>query len=384
MTEHAKLSPSSSSRWMTCPGSVTQIAELAELLGTSDVASDPALKGTKLHEIAEQMLLCSLEVFDLVWHDAKGKAQKLTQDDIDTCVTPYVEQVQGIEGDLHVELKIKVSDEVWGTVDTVVMSPGKLTIIDLKTGHGKIDAEDNTQLLIYAAGAFLEYDLLYEFDEIEVGISQGRIGHFDSYTYDRDDIINFIEEIEVAVDNVHTMTDKYITSDKGCQWCPARAHCPELAAQVSNDARQDFRGMKIDALGDAMLEIPLMKAWIKGVEDQVKEHLEKGDSVEGFKVVEGRKSRHWIDQDAAVKYFKNRVSKFQHTCYNFKFMSPAQMEKALKGKEVKIRGKVDFTKVVEKSGGSPTVVPEDDKRDALVYGDKAAADFAGCDDDLLD
>jgi RecB family exonuclease len=379
---HAKLSPSSSARWMTCPGSVTLIETLADLLGTKDVASDPALKGTALHNIAEQLLLgASIEPEHLKWVDAKGDTQVLTMSDVEECVEPYVDQVEAIEGDLHVEVKVEIAEDVWGTVDACIMAPGKLTIIDLKTGHGKVDAADNTQLLLYALGAFLEYDMLYDFEEIEVCISQGRINHHDSYIYSRDDIYEFEDQVRAATDAIATETDNYVTSDKGCQWCEARSHCPALAKQVHDAASGDFRQMTVDALGDSLREVPMMKAWIKGVEDQVKCHLEKGDTIEGYKMVEGRRTRKWIDQDYAIKYFRNRVNKFQHTLFNFKFMSPAQVEKALKGEGVKIRGKVNMDKIVEFGGGQPTVAPEDDKRDALVYGDKAASDFAGIEDE---
>ncbi|RLD76450.1 MAG: hypothetical protein DRJ15_15325 [Bacteroidetes bacterium] len=282
---------------------------------------------------------------------------------------------------------MRMAEDCWGTADLVVFGDnGTLYVCDLKTGHGKVDAADNLQLKLYALGALKsDYALMYDIDTIVVAISQGRINHHDSVVYTVEEILAFEEDLLAAIDAIATETDNYIPSDKGCQWCPVRAHCPALAAQVHAAAQSDFKAMTIDALGDAMLEIPLMKSWIKGVEDQTKEHLEKGDPIEGWKMVEGRRTRKWIDQVAAEKYFKNRVGKFQHTCYNMKFMSPAQMEKAIAADGVKIRGTVDFDKVVEWGGGQPTVAKESDKREALVYGDKAASDFATCDDDdLLD
>jgi len=107
--------------------------------------------------------------------------------------------------------------------------------------------------------------------------------------------------------------------------------------------------------------------------------VEKGDDLPGWKMVQGRKSRGWGSVEEAEKYFKNRVSKFQHTCFSMKLLSPAQMEKALKGEGVKIRGKVDFDKVVVHGFSAPTVVPESDKREALVYGDQAISDFEDVD-----
>lgn len=47
---HARLSPSSAERWMTCPGSV----KLAE--GIEDKGSSYAAEGTAAHELAEHIL----------------------------------------------------------------------------------------------------------------------------------------------------------------------------------------------------------------------------------------------------------------------------------------------------------------------------------------
>jgi len=47
---HARLSPSSAERWMTCPGSV----KLAE--GIEDTGSSYAAEGTAAHEMAERIL----------------------------------------------------------------------------------------------------------------------------------------------------------------------------------------------------------------------------------------------------------------------------------------------------------------------------------------
>lgn len=138
--------------------------------------------------------------------------------------------------------------------------------------------------------------------------------------------------------------------------------------------------MLLADMSEAMTKVPLMKAWIKGVEDAMKQTLlENGESIEGWKVVHGRQARKWKDEDTAVKYLKRRVPKFQHNFCTLKFMSPAQVEKKLK--LVEPRKPVDLDGLIETVPGKPTIAPDSDKREAMVLGDKAADDFAGLDDD---
>jgi Protein of unknown function (DUF2800) len=78
-----------------------------------------------------------------------------------TCVQDYLDFVyekKGAGGHLFVEqaLQIFPSYDVWGTADTVIVGhePGLMDIIDLKGGTGVVvEAEDNTQLLMYGWGA---------------------------------------------------------------------------------------------------------------------------------------------------------------------------------------------------------------------------------------
>ncbi len=384
MSEHAKLSPSSSARWTTCPGSVS-LSEEAELLFGEEPTSDPALKGTCLHDIAERLLLdVPVTDEDMQWLNSKGETESVTIDDINNAVTPYVEYVNSLEGEKYIESRLVINDQVWGTGDAIVVNDDMLNVIDLKTGYHVVYAKDNTQLLIYALAAHLEQQLMYGYKEITVTISQPSQNHHDSYTYTVAEVEEFAGRLDDAIAAVESKPDHYVPSESACQWCPGRVICTRLEDVVNAAVEKDYRQMTINQIAESLGRVPEIKAWIKGIEDQSKELLEKGENLPGFKMVEGRKSRKWTDEAAAEKYFKNRVNRFLHNCYNMKFKSPAQMEKLLKREDVKIRGKVDFDKVVTTSGGAPTITTIDDKREALVYGDKAASDFAEVDQDMED
>ena len=90
-----------------------------------------------------------------------------------------------------------------------------------------------------------------------------------------------------------------------------------------------------------------------------------GESIPGYKVVEGRSSRCWTDQDAALdKLQESGVDRA--LIYDSVPKTLAQLEKML--------GTVKVGEFVTKPQGKPTIAPESDSRKEF---NSAAADFAG-------
>jgi hypothetical protein len=143
---------------------------------------------------------------------------------------------------------------------------------------------------------------------------------------------------------------------------------------MKEEALHDYKTMTAQQLAESLDRIPLIKAWISGVEDMSKEMLLNGDEVPTYKVVEGRKSRTWKDEEAVIRYLSKGVKAFKKTCFEEpKFKSVARIEKALKTAE--FNRKVDLERFIQVNRGKPTVVPESDKREAIRQEDAAAKDF---------
>jgi hypothetical protein len=108
----------------------------------------------------------------------------------------------------------------------------------------------------------------------------------------------------------------------------------------------------------------LIVSWLDAVESLVSERLESGKSFEGFKMVEGRSNRAWIDDDRAASALSDLLGSdaFEH-----KLLSVAKAEKAVgKGnKEI-------IDSLSTKPQGTPTLVPESDKRPSCIV---SAKDF---------
>ena len=66
--------------------------------------------------------------------------------------------------------------EGFGTGDLVIVADGVIEVIDFKGGRGvRVDANCNSQLMLYALGALLEFDPLYDIHHVRMTIVQPRL-----------------------------------------------------------------------------------------------------------------------------------------------------------------------------------------------------------------
>lgn len=164
---HAILSPSSSKRWMTCPGSVALAANI------KDESSSYAEEGTCAHWVAENILRGTFSESEAVGRKCPENGVEVTPDMVRD-VMRYVTQVRDIVaatgGTLYLEQKLPIGQwtgEVGakGTADAVIDAGDELIVIDLKFGRGvEVEAEENSQLMLYALGAL---DKFGKVDDVE-------------------------------------------------------------------------------------------------------------------------------------------------------------------------------------------------------------------------
>ena len=388
---------------MVCSGSVVLEADFP------DNGSEYAREGTVAHELAAGHLALDWDLAMYVgeyWHGEEPDGTKwkvlITQSMVDH-VLDYAKLVREYGGTLMVEQRVPIGhltgeEGAGGTSDAVIIKGTEIIVIDLKFGMGvKVDAQDNPQLLLYALGALENFGLLADFDTVTMVIHQPRLNHVSEWSVPINEVLHFADEVRVAARNVseakHEMSPEYIYEgsiraylepcEKQCKFCKAKAVCPALRAEVvemtsgSVATLADFQPEVPDMqtgdnfLSMAMAKVELVEQWCKGVRAEVERRLLSGQTVEGFKLVQGKQgSRKWVDPAATEALFKSMRLR-QDEMYDLTLISPTTAEKVLKTSPKR------WEKVqphITRADGKPSVAPATDKRPALAV-QSVADDF---------
>ena len=362
MTAHAKLSASGSARWLSCTGSVKAESALP------NTTTPYAMEGTAAHELADMCLSDGLSPHDYINQHIAGVP---VDEEMADHVASYVAYVKSFSGIHFYEVRVDFSEWIpngFGTSDAIVIDEKLKTVhvIDLKYGKGlPVDADNNSQGMLYALGVLSQYAWIYDITHVVIHIYQPRIKNYSSWSITATELLKWAgwakQRAEEAIQDDAPRTP----SDKACQWCKAKATCKALLDHTHKIIMHDFDeldNVKPDTLTERELKVvmdnaKLIKSWLDAVESHIFDKLNNGEAFDGYKLVEGRSSRAWINEEETAKVLSEKLSAdemFKHT-----LISPAQAEKLLKTQKSILEG------LVMKSEGKPTLVQSCDKRDAI-------------------
>jgi hypothetical protein len=378
---------------MRCPGSVVLEAEYP------DSSSPFAAEGTCAHELAAAVLTDPEFVIPVgETKQVDGYTIKVTQDMADH-VMDYCRLVweSAERAKLLVEQRVPIGhltgeEDATGTSDAIIVDYDQeaIEVIDLKYGVGvKVYAEDNEQMQMYALGALHEHSLISDFSWVTMMIHQPRLNHVAEWTISTAQLEAFGEEVSEAARTVELAASRYGDIDfdwdfnflqpgeKQCRFCKAKATCPALREEVSAISgpatAADFAEFVPDVpnaetgdnyLSMAMSKVDMVEGWCKAVRAETERRLLAGQTVDGWKLVEGRRgNRAWSDEDAVEEMFKKSFRLRDDEMYVRKLISPTAAEKLLKDTPKRLKRAMDLT---TRSEGKPSVAPAADKRPALA------------------
>ena len=365
---HAKLSPSSSARWLDCTASIKATEQYPN---TSNSASE---WGSETHYVGELLLKGEdINVGDTL---KEGNSPEFTVDEEQLeCALDYVNYVRELlDEDEIVLIEEKfdlgfIAPETFGTSDATVLNDTTLHVVDLKTGHNIVMAERNTQLMLYALGALHKLEDDYYIDEVTLHIVQTRAGHIDKWTCDVDELLEFEEFAKAQAKKILDDEVTFNPTPKACKWCDHNANCEALAKFTEEIITGDFDDLenidgKANIIPNAHIKRildnkDLITSFIKAVEQEALYKLEHGEEIEGYKLVATQTRRAWDKEnfEDIEKYLKRRLK--LSGAYKQTLITPTQAGKAL-GKDAKF-----IEKWITKPEGKPVVAPISDKRQAL-------------------
>lgn len=379
---HAVLSASGASRWLAC----TPSARLEEQF--PDSTSEYAKEGTLAHEVCELKVRKNLiELMSTRTYNTKLKKLKeneLWQDEMDKFTDAYLEYIQELVHSyscspaVMVEKKIDFSQYVpegFGTADCIVIAEGTMHIIDFKYGKGvAVSAENNSQMKLYALGAYLEYSMLYPIEKIRMAIIQPRLENEASESE-----IFVAELMDWAENVVKPLAEKaykgegtYIAGNH-CRFCRAKATCRERARMNLEASKFEMKAgalLSDTEVGEALKMAQDLAKWAEDLKEYALTESLKGKIIPGWKAVEGRSVRVFKDTDLAIKtIIDSGIDEI--LLYDRKIKTLAQIEKLLGAKQFKEL----VGELVEKAPGKPTLVLETDKREKIVNRITAEEDF---------
>ena len=362
LTKHSSIvGGSTAKRVIGCPGSVALCAKMPP-----KPSSKYADEGTLLHNVMDVILSTGQTPESCI--DMTYEGIKLTQELIDEKVYPALKALDEIdpnkEMEYATETKVGFGDflpGVFGSTDLLGRIGRRAFILDWKFGAGvPVPADDNPQLMFYAAAAMRTPEVQWVFDdcdEIECIIVQPP--SVKRWVTDKKRIKAFEQELLMAV-KIAQLPDAPINIGDHCRWCAAKPTCPKMTGAVDRALHAQIDILNVAQISNYLRQADTLEQWITDLRALAHQVLEAGKPVPGYKLVAKRAIRQWGDEDQALVAMLNEgIPEDELT--TVKVISPAQAEKVLKkhGKQL------PANQVVAVSSGS-TLAEESDPRPAIL------------------
>ena len=403
MSTHATLSPSKRQRWAACPGSVREEAAYPD-----ERSGAAAIDGTHSHTLLEHCVKAGaadpLPMVGIKMKDDDGefivdaeRAQRVK------VAIDYIKQRHAESLGIAQLIAEQRVDPQWllsrgdlsGTVDVQIhdVLHGVLEIIDYKDGMN--DAWDSAilQMEQYAVGALAGFKIAkpnrYPFQTVRMTVIQPKLTLLGgqavrSVDYSVDKVV---DEVARTIVIEAAATDRpdapLVPGEKQCRYCRAKGGCAALSTKAlqvvdtvditASAAEKDPTKMTDEQIVQIMEAAPLLRQMLEGVEKEAQARMERGVSIPGLKMVNGKGHRAWklSEDEMAERLRKMGIPK--ESVYKTTLVSPAQAEKLRwkkrDGTDVQLTERQLKTleqEYVVKTVGKPVVALAADSRTAIT------------------
>ena len=360
MAKHAYLAASASHRWLKCPPSARLCAQ------EEDRGSPYAQQGTDAHELCQYLLESALgrdcrdPTNNLTWYDgemqeaAEGYRDFVLEQIADarkTCPDPLVCVEQVLDFSKWVE-------HGFGTGDCVIVADDLLHVIDFKYGVGVlVEAEDNSQLKLYALGAIDAFGDLYDIRRVRLSIYQPRRANISSWEMTKDDLLAWAENVLAPIAKLAYAGEGQYAAGDHCVFCKAKATCrarAEYNLELAKLEMAEAPTMSPEEISEILPRIDSLVSWAEDVKAYALRQALCGTRFPGWKLVEGRSNRRFTDEALAARIAED--AGFEP--WERKLLGISALQKQMGRKQFdELLGSL-----VTKPPGKPVLAPETDKR----------------------
>lgn len=372
---HARLSPSASGRWLSCPASI----RLSEYAPVSNKPSKYAEEGTAVHKLIEDSIknhdyptnFIGKTVLDVVITDKMADNAAFFVD----YFRAIAKDADIAESEMWVDLTfLGVEGLDGGTADAVIIKDDILYIMDYKNGSGvKVDSKMNTQLMCYSVGLLNKYP---EIHNIHMVIIQPNVSReINDWEIHDTELIFWRDYYLIPRANLcHDINAPCIPSEKACKFCPACGICKAHYYNVSRVAISDFAAESDEVLMPSVNYLnneqkarivrysDMIRNFLQAVADNVREDMLSGNKYPGLKLVR-KDTRRRLREDALDDVMSPLWDVLtEDDVYVRKPRALSEIESAIKKSSDKKTAKQLMDIITDKPEGDIIVVSADDRR----------------------
>lgn len=370
--------------WLNC----TPSARLGEKYErTSNEAAD---EGTLAHSLCELLLkriLKRIKESDYIAKVKAIKANKLYNSSMMEHCTQFAAYVMERynsfkDAIIFLETVLDLSTHIpegFGTGDVIIISGNEMVVIDLKYGKGVfVDAEENTQMMIYALGAIDNFSMVSNVKKVTMTIYQPRLDNISSFMMTVPNLSNWGDELLIPKAKIAFTGKGKLVAGSHCTFCPAKATCKAHATYNLKLAGEEFdeavqpADLKDTELVELYLRAKQIRSWLSAIEDHMLDKAIKGKNWKGLKLVHGRSVRVMADPVKILQILKSK--KFPAKLYLSEpaLLGITALEKNIGAQEfIKMAGKY-----IAKPKGKASLVHADNKGQDYNASNSAKEDFS--------